>query len=33
VQVQQICVMAHISLNFVMKTTYASGPLSVSVTE
>jgi hypothetical protein len=33
VQLQQICVMAHISLNFVMKATYASGPLSVSVTE
>ena len=33
VKVQQICVMAHISLNFVMKATYASGPLSVTVAE
>lgn len=30
---QQICVMAHISLNFVMKATYASVPVSVSIAE
>jgi len=31
VERQQICVMANVSLNFVMKATYASGPLFVSV--
>lgn len=33
VQNQQICVMAHISLNFVMKATYASAPVAVSIAE
>ena len=28
---QQICVMANVSLNFVMKATYASKPLLVTV--
>jgi hypothetical protein len=32
VERQQICVMANVSLNFVMKATYASKPLFVSVT-
>ena len=31
VERQQICVMANVSLNFVMKATYASKPLFVSV--
>lgn len=29
---QQCCVMAHVSLNFVMKATYASQPLTITVT-
>ncbi len=28
---QQACVMANVSLNFVMKATYASSPLSITV--
>ncbi len=31
VESQQICIMAHISLNFVMKATYTSIPMTVSV--
>jgi len=33
VDAQQICVMAHISLNFVMKATYTSEPVMVSIAE
>lgn len=33
VQKQQIAVMANVSLNFVMKATYSSKPLLVTVTE
>ena len=28
---QQVSVMAHVSLNFVMKATYSSSPLSITV--
>ena len=31
VERQQVCVMANVSLNFVMKATYASKPLFVSI--
>ncbi len=33
VEAQQICIMAHISLNFVMKATYTSEPIRVSIAE
>ena len=29
---QQICIMANVSLNFVMKATYASKPLLITIT-